>query len=88
MSEVTREQAFNALTALVEYITPCEVKAISNVEIARTYIAQLEQQVKDLSEVGVAYVAAAQHGLTFTKQRMAEDMKLFEAALAQGGEGV
>lgn len=67
----------------------CPIDYLELTNFARkleTHISSLEAKNKllaEAAEVGVAYVIAAQNGLTFTQLRMKADMDVFEKALAQ-----
>jgi len=94
MTTITKEQVDGAIKELdmaagiadTFHVRNC-CAALDNVE---AYIAQLEKRVKvleDIAQLGIAYVLAAQQGINFTKQRMIDDVKLFESALAGGKVG-
>lgn len=54
----------------------------------RAHISTLESKLTTLrnaAEIGLAYVVAAQSGLTFTKPKMASDVEVINDALKMGG---
>lgn len=60
-----------------------------DIEALRAHISTLETQLTALrhaAEIGLAYVVAAQSGLTFTRPQMAGDIEVINDVLKMGGE--